>query len=449
MKNPINERILDEVLSRVRPSEDEKKRVERVVQHTIKKINEIATEMGVRCTPLLVGSVAKGTWLRNPDIDIFMMFPVDVSREDLERTGLEIGKRVAPAWEERYAEHPYVHTKIDDLEMDIVPCYEVKSPDQKMSAVDRTPWHTEFVRKNLKPEQRDEVLLLKQFMKGIGVYGAEAKVEGFSGYVTELLIIKYGCFTGVLDAGARWRRRVRLSIEPCPREVFSKFDAPMVFIDPVDSTRNVTAALSLESLATFIHASREASKNMKLEFFFPRAREKPDPVKIREGALSRGTHIFGIRMKRPDIVDDILYPQVKKCLLTIQTAIQREGAEVLRIKHFCKPGWILILIEVDRERLSNVFPHPGPPVWHENAETFLKKWRDQGYHPFIRGDRWMVIVKRGFTTPEGVAIHALRTLPIGKDLEKIAPSGEVIPWDDPSIIDELSEFIDHRMPWER
>jgi tRNA nucleotidyltransferase (CCA-adding enzyme) len=37
-------------------------------------------------------------------------------------------------------------------------------------------------------------------MKGTGVYGAEAKVEGFSGYLTELLVINYGSFPKALEA---------------------------------------------------------------------------------------------------------------------------------------------------------------------------------------------------------------------------------------------------------
>jgi len=39
---------------------------------------------------------------------------------------------------------------------------------------------------------------LKQFMKGIGVYGSELRRRGFSGYLTELLVINYGSFLGVL-----------------------------------------------------------------------------------------------------------------------------------------------------------------------------------------------------------------------------------------------------------
>jgi tRNA nucleotidyltransferase (CCA-adding enzyme) len=47
-----------------------------------------------------------------------------------------------------------------------------------------------------------EVRLLKKFMKGTGVYGAEIKIGGFSGYLCELLILKYRSFAQTIEAFA-------------------------------------------------------------------------------------------------------------------------------------------------------------------------------------------------------------------------------------------------------
>ena len=35
-------------------------------------------------------------------------------------------------------------------------------------------------------------------VKGIGIYGAELSIAGFSGYVTEVLVLKYGDFKNVI-----------------------------------------------------------------------------------------------------------------------------------------------------------------------------------------------------------------------------------------------------------
>ena len=104
--------------------------------------------------PLLVGSVAKDTYLKEPDLDVFMLFDPATPRDDLKRMGLDIGRRVLPDGEERYAEHPYIHGFFEGLEVDLVPCYRIVDGSQKMSAVDRTPFHTRYVSENMEPGQR-------------------------------------------------------------------------------------------------------------------------------------------------------------------------------------------------------------------------------------------------------------------------------------------------------
>jgi tRNA nucleotidyltransferase (CCA-adding enzyme) len=62
-----------------------------------------------------------------------------------------------------------------------------------LSATDRTPF-IHYVKKRLGKTLQDDVRLLKKFMQGIKVYGAEIKTGGFSGYLCELLILHYGSF---------------------------------------------------------------------------------------------------------------------------------------------------------------------------------------------------------------------------------------------------------------
>jgi len=88
-------------------------------------------------------------------------------------------------------------------DVEIVPCFK---GGEMRSSVDRTPLHLAYVNKKLakSPKLSDEIRLLKQFMKGANVYGAEAKFEGFSGYLTEVLAIHYKSFTSVLQAASKW-----------------------------------------------------------------------------------------------------------------------------------------------------------------------------------------------------------------------------------------------------
>ena len=129
-----------------------------------------------------------------------LLFP----RKNLGDIGLKIAKKAAGDAKqlERFAEHPYLEIFIDGYRVDIVPCYDAK-PGEWQSATDRTPYHTDYIKAHLAKELRGEVRLLKKFMQGIDVYGAEIKVGGFSGYLCELLIMKYGSFTETMRAFAQ------------------------------------------------------------------------------------------------------------------------------------------------------------------------------------------------------------------------------------------------------
>ena len=48
------------------------------------------------------------------------------------------------------------------------------------------------------------------------------------------------------------------------------FGEPLVFIDPVDPSRNVASPVSLDKLALFVFAAREYLRDPRPLFFFPR-----------------------------------------------------------------------------------------------------------------------------------------------------------------------------------
>ncbi len=41
--------------------------------------------------------------------------------------------------------------------------------------------------------------MLKKFLRSLHIYGAEISTKGFSGYVSEVLIIKFGSFLSTLE----------------------------------------------------------------------------------------------------------------------------------------------------------------------------------------------------------------------------------------------------------
>jgi tRNA nucleotidyltransferase (CCA-adding enzyme) len=439
------------VLAKVKPLPDDEKRIETVSQQLVEKVMATESAKEVEFEPCLVGSIAKNTYLKDPDIDLFLLFDSSLPRKDLDKYGVTIG-REAIGGREHYAEHPYIRGRFEGYSIDIVPAYKVTDASQKMTAVDRTPFHTEYVKENLTLEQRDDVRLLKAFMKGIGTYGAEAKTQGFSGYLCEILVLRFGTFKDVLRAARDWKRGESITMEG-PTE--TKFDGPLVFIDPVDPNRNVASAVSLESLSLFIVAAGAYLANPLMEFFFPKGSPSLGIEEIKEGLEGRG-HILSLTLTKPDIIDDILYPQIRKFQRNLGQLLEQRDFKVIHSWSGIFDEEIVLLFKLEHFKLPHSTLHKGPPVWVvDNSNDFLSKWRDNPdarSEPFIKDGHWYVYMRRKYLTANELARSNLSSLDIGKDLNKYKPeikiSGPEIP-SEQAIIKALSAILDKKMPWER
>ena len=120
-----------------------------------------------------------------------------------------------------------------------------------------------------------------------------------------------------------WKGKTILSLNGGERE----FEEEFVFIDPVDPSRNVAAALSKEKLEFFKLASKEFLKNPKIEFFFP----NPPPSLSKEELKAKLKNFVGIYFKKPKLPDDIIYPQLKKAALNLENLLKQYDFEVKSI----------------------------------------------------------------------------------------------------------------------
>lgn len=441
----------EKVLAKVKPSPEDEQRIEAVTRELIEKVKATDSAKEVDFEICLVGSIAKGTYLKDPDIDLFLLFDTSLSRREMDSYGVAMG-REAVGGREHYAEHPYIRGQYKGLNVDIVPAYKVTDPSQKMTAVDRTPFHTEYVQKHLPEEKRNDVKLLKSFMKGIGTYGAEARVQGFSGYLCEILVIKFGGFREVLVAAKEWKRGENITMDDSSG---AEFDSPLAFIDPVDPNRNVASAVSLGSLSLFIVASGVYLANPKMEFFFPN--DIPDlGIDDIKNKLGKRGHMLALTLPKPDIIDDILYPQVRKFQRNLGHLLVSKDFNVIRSWSGVIDEEIVLLFKLGHFSLPHSALHRGPPVWvTENSDDFLSKWQDNpDAHsgPFIKDGHWHLFIRRKYLTAEELTSANLTSLDIGKDLNKLKREikifGPEIP-SEPVMIKALSIFLDKRMPWER
>jgi len=439
--------IENEVLGRVSPSPARRKRVEKAAKTLLAHVLEAINDTGLPLEATLQGSVAKDTYTSTPDIDVFVLFPESTSRKDLETVGLGIGKSVLGG-EERYAEHPYVHGIYSGYEVDLVPCFRISSPVGLKSAVDRTPFHTTYIKSHLAERQKADVRLLKQFMKGIGAYGAEAKVQGFSGYLVELLVLRYGDFRSVLAAAGSWKKGEVLDLEGGGE----RFDTPLVFYDPVDSSRNVASAVSMDSMACFQHAAKAYLDSPSIRFFFPRAPKTWPLPKIKKEMDKRGTGLLVVSLKRPKLIDDDLFPQMKKTAEGLQAALEAGEFSVVATSTHPMEGRVDLVFELMAEELPRVMKHVGPPVWIGHAVGFLEKWSGKAVvGPYIENGRWVALVERKYRrAPELVRGEATKAA-LGSSFRDLAgmevrdTAGSL----KADMKRTLSRHLDRTLPWER
>ena len=428
------------LLKEIKPSKEENEKVIKLSNQLIKVINESAEDLNVPANAVLVGSVAKGTWLAgNADIDILIKFPLETTSKYLKEYGLKIGhaciNRMEGGSEERYASHPYVTGYINGYYVDFVPCYDIKSSVELKSAVDRTLLHTEYIKAHLTTEQADEVVLLKKFMDSVGTYGSEFRVGGFSGYLCEMLILKYGNFIETLKTAAEtWNYGYIVDLEDYGTA--NQFKDPLIAIDPVDKNRNVAAALTVQKMSEFIVASGNFLNKPSEKYFVLKDCITESDILV-EQFENRATKTVLICFNPPKIPADAVYPQIKKTENSIVRVSESEGFTV-----FGSGSWTdennlaVILVEFETWQLPCIKKHEGPQIWvREHQERFLEKY---GKNAWIEEDRWVVGIERDYMDAE-ILLSDLMTgkksgyLKFGKHLKKkIMKEHQII---------EVSEFL--------
>jgi tRNA nucleotidyltransferase (CCA-adding enzyme) len=402
------DRVLARVRERVTPTPDERERLQAVAADLSDRAADAVADLPVEADIVQVGSTARATWIAGDrDIDLFVAFPPDLPREQLEEYGLQVGHAVLPDGHEEYAEHPYVVGEYDGYEVDCVPCYAVEDATAIQSAVDRTPFHTRYLDAHLTDNLADDVRVCKQFFKGIGVYGSDLRTRGFSGFLTELLVLEYDGFRSLIEAVADWHPPVTFDPESHGTETF---DDPLVVIDPTDPERNVAAVLSEENVARLQHYARALLADPREDLFEP---ADPDPIDadaVRAAIETRGTTPVALRFAAPDVVEDQLWPQLEKSRAGIADELDRRGFDVFRSAAFAAAeagerdaGTAALLFELAVAERPAVERHDGPPVHvREHATGFYEKYAAMDatppYGPFVDGDRYVVERVREHTT---------------------------------------------------
>lgn len=307
------------------------------------------------------GSYAKGTWIPGKgDIDIFMKFKNSVNNVEFTKITKKIGfeslKKFRPYT--RYSDHPYVEAVIKKTKINVVPCYNVKMGSWK-SAADRSIFHTKFMLKFLSNEMKDDVRLLKMFLISNEVYGSEILRQGFSGYVTEVLIYNFKSFVNSIKSLSKLQEFQIIG------NTNKKFTTPITIIDPIDSNRNLASAVSLENLGKTMLICRAFLNKPSMKYF-----------KSKSSALSKKNfeNVIVIKFYYDYRSPDTLGGQIKKTVNALTVQMTEYGFKVIRNSVKVDKNYVNLLFLLETRKLNKFYRREGPNVFHEyDCNKFIMK----------------------------------------------------------------------------
>jgi tRNA nucleotidyltransferase (CCA-adding enzyme) len=467
-KESVLQGVCDRVLELVMPSESERRELLQYSEHLVTTLTEKLQRSGVEADVHIQGSTAKDTWLAGEkDIDVFISLPRTQTKNVFPKVLDVVKAFLGTKWVEAYAEHPYLKAEVNGYQIDFVPCFKIEGAGEAISSVDRTPLHTSYITTHLESQATNEVRLLKQFMRGIGVYGAEIRVGGFSGYLCELLILNYSSFLKALKRISQWSIGEVIDIEKLYagriHEVKRLFDAPLIVVDPVDNHRNVAAAVSSERLGELITASRTFLECPRLSLFYPPT--KPfSPSLLRERFTHLDFDVIVLFFTGGRLVPDVLWGQLYKSMRSLRSLLVHHGFQVLKTAAWSDEEQVNALIfGLESRVIPSTTRHLGPSFDSREANNFLEKHVTADttvIGPWIEDTRWVIGMKRRYNDAvtllreklknggkeAGVAnrftdvIQASLSLKVNEEIVDFAASNE-------PFVRVLTDFLSGRPKW--
>ncbi len=361
----------------------------------ITAVKEEFTRRKVQVDVRVGGSLAKNTHLGIHDIDIFVRFEKKVDSGLLEK----VLKKICISVERIHGSRDYFHAHFKGFKgvhFEVVPVLHIKKPEDAENTTDVSVFHVDWVTKHLKTP--DEVRLAKLFCKSHRVYGAESYIQGFSGYVLEILIVRYGSFLKLMQAGSTWRLKEVIDVAKhysSEMEVLksineSKLESPLIIVDPIDKKRNAAAALSTEKWVEFVDACREFIRKPTESHFIER---NVDVRHLQQLARHHASAVYFVQFTTLEGRGDIVLSKVRLCFTYLRSQLKLFGFDINSsgVDWERKFMWYEIA-----EPLSPVEKIDGPVVWASphHAAAFKQKYKD--WH--VSGHRYVAFQKRKFTT---------------------------------------------------
>lgn len=379
--------VLRKALEKIKPSKEEEKEVKEIARQVLNKIRIKDVK------PVLGGSGEKGTWLRGThDIDIYVKFnPKKYENGEISKILKNFLKKAFKSIETLHGSRDYYRVYKNDYTIEIVPIMDIKNVKEAQNITDVSPFHAEWVKKHKKG---DEIRLAKSFCRAQDCYGAESYIQGFSGYVLEILTIYYGGFEKLIKNVAEWKPKEHIDIEKHGVKLNkAKTYSPLILIDPVQDDRNAAAALSREKYEKLIQAAKKFLQKPSSEMF-----EKKEITLEELKKKATGKKLFLIEVKPLRGKEDVVGAKLVKALEYLKKQLTLEDFKV----YDCSWKWnkqALFWLILDKEDLPEFKEHKGPKLEQKkHVENFRQKNKD--YEIYEKNGRIYSKIPRVYMKPE-------------------------------------------------
>ncbi len=303
---------------------------------------------------------------------------------------------------------PHLRIIAGDEVVNLFVGFEVSQGEKQISIFDSIPMHTQYLLTHMQEQDRNEVLLLKKFMKTVGVYRNEIGAVGFNGYLCELLIVFYGSFWEAIIGISSWKPRTIIDIkrkkvqiedvDSLTSEMLSRY-YPLYVQDPLNPKDNVAADVSMLQFMSLIAAANTYMFEPTLHFFEDLVCEIPPFDTLVRKIISTGRETLILILKRKFQEAEICWQKT----LSIKSAFASEifsNNYILERSHaFVSDDYYGLMISLMNADPQLSLRKDGPEITSKDSLKFLKHYSkhiDVVAGPFIDNERWAVhLSKKG------------------------------------------------------
>jgi len=388
--------MFESILKEVKPDNLE-------VKETTSKVNEFLKLINSKLKDgkaIVGGSFAKGTWLKgNYDIDVFVVFNDGKNLSERLEKGVKASFK---KYERIHGSRDYFLVEFKGLSFELVPVVNIKKSEDAQNITDISLLHVKYVKANSSLKLQDEIRIAKHFLKVNNCYGAETYIGGFSGYLTELLVIYYGSFSSFIKKAKDWKYGNRINLEE--KDNFSNSqEFPLVVIDPVHASRNVAAALREEKFDLFVKLCNDFVKSKFNVKYFVEKKVDLDKYDL----VIKVQPLLGNK--------DVVGTKMLKCFEMISKKLSEFGVS--------KSGWFwntdaYFYFNIKNKKLDKTYKHYGPPLkFEKEVENFKKKYKKNKVS--VEKGRVFVILDREFTDAKAFVKNLIKDFYIKERVKKI------------------------------